>query len=220
MFLILLLVVTIVGFIIITVSAKSTPNGFLDRFTKKLNAIIFLYIAIGVFLTYNLQRLSIEDRQVESTLKMVDNSWMGINKIICDYYPKCPKFCQSLYFDWQKKQLGWTESNIADSDEWQAVLYVTFAIIQGMEDVLIVMGLDKTELNAWIATFLEWCHSSLFKQAWEPFKTIYNTRTIKFIDYLISKAEGNENIKNPQDLYALALEITSDPKFKAIINQE
>jgi hypothetical protein len=106
MFLILLIGATLIGFILVVISAKSESNSFLDRFSTKLSALLFLYLALGVFLTYDLQNISIDDRQRETTLKIVERSWMGVNKIICDYHSKCPQFCDSLYFDWQKKPLG------------------------------------------------------------------------------------------------------------------
>jgi hypothetical protein len=80
------------------------------------------------------------------------------------------------------------------------------------------MGVDSTELHAWIAAFLEWCHSPLFQQAWEPFKTIYNVDTGKFIDIIMAHANGNK-IKNPEDLYNVASEILQNPEFRAIIKQ-
>jgi hypothetical protein len=60
MFAIILIILTIAGIYMIIISAKAPENSFLDRFSTKLNALLFLYLALGVFLTYDLGKMTLK----------------------------------------------------------------------------------------------------------------------------------------------------------------
>ena len=170
-------------------------------------------------MTYQIHLNSLGEMQRKATLRINESSWLGANKIIVKNYQNYPNFCQSLYFDWQKESLGWKNSDLKDNDEWEAVMYINFTLIQAMEDVFVALGVDKTELSAWIATFIQWCHSPMFRHSWQPFKRIYNIKTQEFIDLIIARTPDSNEIKNKEALFEIALNITNSAEMKAILSK-
>lgn len=215
MFAIVLIFMTIVGVYLAVMSAKSPESSFLDRLSEKLNALLFLYLAIGVFLNFNLQKMILKKDEQEATLKIIERSWLGINKMISEEYKNCPEFCDSLYFDWQKKEMNWKpQESYKVKNEWYSVSNISIHIFQSFEDVLTVSDLDKTGMYVWIANFIQWCHSPHLRKSWNVLKPNYASKTREFGDYLFEYISSNPAPQNITELTDISIKLAESNEMK------
>jgi hypothetical protein len=220
MFEIILIGLTIVGIYLIIISAKSPENSFLDRFSSKLNALIFLYLALGVFLNYDLGKNSLKKNEQDATLKIIEKSWLGTNNMISEEYKNCPELCDSLYFDWQKKEMNWkSQESYEGKDEWYSVLKISVHIFQSFEDVLTVSDLDQTGMYVWVANFIQWCHSPHLRKSWNVLKPNFASKTREFGDYLFEYISSNPAPQNITELTNISIQLAESNEIKNLIKK-
>lgn len=208
----------VVSYILYVVTRKD-KNSLISKFTDKISIIGSLFIPIGIYLTYTVFSLQFEESKISSTFRIIDRSWLNVNKIFVDYYDKCPTFINSLSFDWQKKVLGSEIQNSTQQDDWYAVNYVSVCIFQAFEDFLTSALDDETGQYVWIANFLQWTNSDILRNNWSVLKSNYSDTTEMFGDYLFLMSDTHrKQITNVAELTTLSKNITQSKKFIDILD--
>ena len=100
-FLALIFVLILLSFMYYVV--RKGKGTLFDRFTDKFSIIGSIFVPVGIFLTYRVFSLQNEAMRRDATYKIIDRGWVGVNEKMVTYYKDCPRFIDSLYFDWQKK---------------------------------------------------------------------------------------------------------------------
>jgi hypothetical protein len=208
------IVVTFILYVI-----RKDKNSLISKFTDKISIIGSLFVPIGIYLTYTVFSLQFEESRISSTFRIIDRSWLNINKILVDYYDKCPTFVNSLGFDWQKKVLG-KEIHISNQgDDWHAVNYISVCIFQAFEDFLTSALDDETGQYVWIANFLQWTNSDILRNNWSVLKSNYSSTTEMFGDYLFLMSDTHrKQITNVAELTTLSKNIVESREFIDILN--
>jgi hypothetical protein len=207
----------VVSFILYVI--RKDKNSLISKFTDKISIIGSLFVPIGIYLTYTVFSLQFEESRITSTFRIIDRSWLNINKIFVDYYDKCPTFVNSLGFDWQKKVLGSEiHNNSNQGDDWHAVNYISICIFQAFEDFLTSALDDETGQYVWIANFLQWTNSDILRNNWSVLKSNYSETTELFGDYLFLMSDTHrKQITNVAELTTLAKNIVESKEFLDIL---
>jgi hypothetical protein len=207
----LFIVILLLGAYIIF-SGFFQPGTFPDRISLKIGLISQILFAVGIYLTYlDYSQSNLEQRRI-NTIK-ITNVWLGINSKIRVLYPRCPNFCNSLYFDFQRKALG---KEISGEDDWTAVLDLSNSIIQTIENVLEFTESDNSGFYSWLTVFITWGNSKILRKAFEAQKELYRVRTQLFIR-AIFEFEDRYQIKNGDDLMKVAGDFCKSKELKEII---
>lgn len=197
---------------------KKDKNSLISKFTDKISIIGSLFVPIGIYLTYTVISLQFEEGKISSTFRIIDRSWLNVNKIFVDYYDKCPTFINSLSFDWQKKVLGSEIQHSTQQDDWYAVNYVSVCIFQAFEDFLTSALDDETGQYVWIANFLQWTNSDILRNNWSVLKSNFSDTTEMFGDYLFLMSDTHrKQITNVSELTTLSKNISQSKEFIDIL---
>jgi len=185
MFGIVFIFISIFIFIVVFAYYLSTKkqNSFHGMFTSKLALLAQIFIPIGIFLTYQVFTLQHEAMAREATFNIIDRAWLGINEKLIIEYDKCPNFINSLYFDWQIRELGHMD-NKQKNNEWYAVNYLSILIFQAWEDFITATSADETGMYVWMNNFLQWSNSKILKNNWRVLKGNFADTTQDFGDFL------------------------------------
>ena len=211
---------TLIGILIFLLGIIYYTTFFISQdslgniFIKRLKIIAYVFIPIGIYLTYRVFYLQEKSMEREATYKIIDRSWLNINKSLIDYYKECPTFINSLYFNWQKDVLG-QEDKFYTRDKWYAVNYLSISIFQAWEDFITSLYIDETGPIVWINNFIQWANSPILYKNWGILKSNFADTTIEFGDYIFSMVQSN-TVNNTDELHKLAYTITHSDKFKKI----
>ena len=186
----------IISVILVYFSTKAVKESFMDRLLSKINAISVVYIAVGIYITFEIFNQTTGEMRRQTTLKIIERSLLGNMKLIIDNYEKCPKLCSSLFYGWQKPK---SFVPLNKEDNWETKIFVSFNIFQAFEDILTVSEVDQTGLYVWIANFLPWASSPYLKESWDILYPNFADRTIAFGNFLfkncLDKAKPNNVIE-------------------------
>ena len=203
----------IFSIILVYISTISPKDSFFDRLLSKINAISVVYIAVGIYITFEIFNQTTGEMRRQTTLKIIDRSLLGNIKLIIDNYSKCPRFVSSMFYSWQKP------SNLKEptgEDDWSTVMLISFNLFQAFEDILTVSDVDQTGIYVWIANFLPWCRSQDLKKSWKILYPNFADRTIKFGNLLFEFSMGNPEPANVEEYRSLAHKFVDSQEFKAI----
>jgi hypothetical protein len=212
---ILLVLTVILLMIFMWFVVRKKKGSMLDRYTGKLEVIGSLFIPLGIFLTYRVFTLQHESMGRDTTYKLIDRGWLDVNKNMVKFYKDCPKFINSLYFDWQRKVMGPTEAPQGE-DKWYAVNYMSILIFQAWEDWLTSAQVDQTEHEVWINNFLTWANSDILRENWAVLKSNYSPTTQRVGDYFFFTA-SSFHPKNDAELHHVAETVARGEAFKQIL---
>jgi hypothetical protein len=187
----------------------------MDRVLSKINAISVVYIAVGIYITFEIFNQTTEEMKRQTTLKIIDRSLLGNIKLINDNYEKCPRFCSSLFFSWQKPK---NMPEPTKEDDWQTVLMLSFNIFQAFEDILTVSEVDQTGLYVWIANFIPWCRSPKLKELWLELYPNFALRTVEFGNYLFDTCLDQPEPRDPMEYQEKSILMVNSDEFKRIMN--
>jgi len=140
---------------------------------------------------------------------------LNVNEKFVQYYDDCPKFINSLYFDWQKSILG-DYTNTNNTKKWQTINYLSILIFQAWEDFLTSSKIDETGEIVWLNNFLQWLNSRILRDNWSVLKTNFAPTTQEFGNYLFYVSSMYVP-KNEGELNSLASMAISSERFKNII---
>ena len=194
---------------------KKIKNTLFDKIVDKVNVFSTILIPIGIYLTYQIFDLQLQQEIRDATFNTIDRSFIKVNKDFIDYFDECPNFINSLFFDWQRKVLGKIYGS-EKQDNWYSVNYLSNSIFQAWEDFLTTTNIDETGDNSWITSFLEWSNSDILKKNWSVLKINYNATTIELGDYMFKMVSLNKP-KNISELNNIATLIIESERYKTII---
>lgn len=208
------IIISLIILIILYYSSKVPKNSLFDRYTDKLPILTGFFVGIGLYLTYEIFKISQKNITSDITYKLIDRGWTDINYKLMTYYNLCPTFIESLYFPWQKNSVYQEKNN---DDKWYAVNYISILIFQSFEDFLTVKDLTETSDYVWICNYIQWCSSDILEHNWNTLKSNFEDRTILLGD-LLFKNIHNVKINNVNDIKKIANEIVNSNEYKNIKN--
>ena len=215
-FLALIFVLILLSFMYYVV--RKGKGTLFDRFTDKFSIIGSIFVPVGIFLTYRVFSLQNEAMRRDATYKIIDRGWVGVNEKMVTYYKDCPRFINSLYFDWQKKVLGSEDQQTSEGDKWYAVNYLSILIFQAWEDFITSAKIDDTGYIVWMNNFLQWSNSKILRNNWNVLKGNFADTTQEFGDYLFYISSVYKP-KNDAELNNLAKMVSESERFKNIITK-
>lgn len=207
------IIILFVVYLLWHVSKKFNNNSPIIKFVDNIFKLPSIFIPIGIYFTYNILKIQIDNSSRDSTFKIIDRGWILINKTLAEYQDKCPFFINSLYYDWQKKQMGAHVKNNINNDDWAAVNYLSTLIFQSWEDFLTSLSIDQTGSVVWIANYLQWTQSNELRNIWNVSKPNYAYHTQLFGDFLFSQTYKP---KNANELQSFAMRCNESEEFKKI----
>ena len=196
-------------------SKLDQPTIFLkgiDIFSK----FSVIFIAFGIFMTYLYYKQNLSETRRSNTLKIQETGFIDTTKTINSLYNKCPKFCNSLYYNWQRDGL------IVDpnaEDDWMSKHTISMIIFQRMENVIDVQGVDNSSFAEWCALFIQWLHGPYIQKKWKTsYHSLSDITTVPFINTFIDFINSNKPPKNSKELREMALKISNHPEIQRIIH--
>ena len=208
-----ILTTQIIGIILIMSSIKFYKNKLLQSISNRIPLLTALITATCIILAYlpfsNSYTKNISDATLERNTYGFDN----IQKMFSDNYNKCPKFIQSLKFDFNKKKYTNEEySNEEYSNENNiAIDYISNVIFQSIENYLVSGSVTGSSDSMWISTFLSYFSSPQLRERWLYLKYNFGFQCRELIDYLIEIINTNK-IKNSDDVINLSEKIVIGEK--------
>jgi len=204
-------------FIFLLIIPLTPINSYLDRLGSKIGAATGIFIAMSIFITYQVLHNNNKDLLIKNTLITVDRAWLNILKIFEEYKDKSPNLINSLFYNYQKDKFN-LNLNLSSKDDWFASSLISNNIFQTWEDVLTLSIADETGLEVWIAIFLQYTKSFILLDIWNKFKPNYSITTQEFGDLLFSYIDKNKP-NNYKESNSLALEIYNSKEFKKILHK-
>jgi hypothetical protein len=207
----------IITYIVWNISAKYKYKSQILQFFDNMLKIPSIFIPFGIYLTYNILKMQVDNISRDTTFKIVDRGWVLINKTIAEYQDKCPFFINTIYYDWQKKQMGkyFINKNHINNDDWSAVNYLSILMFQSWEDFLTSLAVDQTGSVVWIANYVQWAKSKQLKNIWNVMKPNFAHTTQLLGDFLFSQAQTYEP-KNADELQLFAKRCDESEEFQKI----
>jgi hypothetical protein len=196
-------------------------NSPLERFVGKFSTIASVFIPLGIFLTFIIFKNQYDALARDSTFKIIDRGWLDVNKKLVEYYDKCPNFIESLYFDWQKREMtncASSNRNLKKCDDWYVINNLSIHIFQAWEDFITSTQIDQTGYEVWMNNFLQWSNSKYLRKSWSVLKGNFAKTTREFGDYLFDISKNNKP-KSELELYNLANKVANSSELKTIINK-
>ena len=207
-----------VAIVVMYFAAKHKKESFLDRITDKFTIVTGILAAFGIYLTYRVFQKQSDNTANDITLRLIDRAWIGVNRELARDASKCRTLANSLYFDWQRKNLGTNNSNNNNNnnqDDWATCAYLSNLIFQSWEDFLTLGSVDETEDQVWIANFIQWAQSNILRNNWNLLKANYSSTTIELGDYLF-RIVSSYIPKNEIEHMSLSKQIMQSEEFKNI----
>lgn len=185
------------------ISMNTKLNSELDRFTGKLPVVTGIFVALGVYLTYSVLKMTIIQMHVSATIQSVDRGWLNLTKETARLYSACPNLIDSFLFPWQRKGLETQQKGYAKtSDDFTSAFYLSTIIFQSWEDFFTTATLDESEAGAWLGCFLLYARSPQLKKYWMSQRLSYAGSTQEFgnllFHYAITYPPNNEKELNDQ----------------------
>jgi len=217
-FFIVLLIVIMLLFFLFFVNVHDTS---IDKYSNRIaQGFTVILMATNIYLTYLILSEASNERKKNNTLAITDNCWIKLLKDIQKNYNNCPKFCQSLFFDWQLKQMGWIKEHYSSNNEkWYTISLLANKIFQNWENVLTIKMLDETGLDIWLSTFIQFAHSQYLRDAWYVSRSSYTKRTKEFGDLIFDYVSKNHP-KNAEELELAGQQLAQNKMFDKIVEKK
>lgn len=210
------IVFVIISIIIFIIAAFLPAGNIFERISTKIGGIIQILFVIGLFISYQTYTNNVNSSKLIQQAGLTEKGWVQVYEKIQSNYSKCPDFCNSLTYPWQKPSGVELKTG---KDEYGSVLSISILIFQSLSNVLgYFMYTDSGDsMNEWLSSFIVWAHSDTLYEIWNKNKFIYDELTIKFGDKIFNEVRKNEP-KNNSDVVRLANEICNSEEIKEIFN--
>jgi hypothetical protein len=175
-----------------------------------------IFIAFGIFMTYMYYRQNLSETRRSNTLRIKETGYIDTIKQINNLYSKCPTFCNSLYYDWQREGLT-VDHNV--KDDWISKHTIAMIIFQRIELVIDAQGVDNSSFDEWCAQFIQWLHGHNIQKKWKTsYHGLNNITTVPFINIFIEFINSNKLPKNSKEIHRMASKISKHPEIQRIIH--
>jgi hypothetical protein len=196
-------------------SILERPTIFLkgiDIFSK----FSVIFIAFGIFMTYIYYRQNLSETRRTNTFRIIETGYIDTNKQIISLYSKCPKFCNSLYYNWQQEGLV-VDQNI--KDDWMSKHVIAMTIFHRIELIIDVQGVDNSSFDEWCGLFIQWLHGPYIQKKWKTsYHNLSDITTVPFINIFIDFINSSKPPKNSKELSQMADKISHHPEIQRIIH--
>lgn len=200
--------------LIYNVSTKTKHNSELDRFTNKIPVVTGIFVALGVYLTYSVLNLNVQQMHINTTLQLVDRGWITLNKELVEKQSLCPNLVESFLYPWQKKEIDASHRNTVTKkhDDLTASYYIAAIIFQAWENFFLANAFVVSESAPWVTCFLQYAKSPLLRRLWMAQRSLYSSVTRNFGNILFDYA-SRYSPQNEKELKDLTQLIIKDPEY-------
>ena len=203
--------------VLYNVSIKTKFNSELDRFTNKIPVITGIFVALGVYLTYSVLKLNVQQMHINTTLQLVDRGWIALNKELVEKQSVCPNLVDSFLYPWQKNEIDASHSNSVTKkqDDLTTSYYIAAIIFQSWENFFLANAFVVSESAPWVTCFLQYAKSPILRRLWLAQRSLYSSITRNFGNILFEYA-SKYSPKNETELKELTDLILNDPEYKKL----
>ena len=215
-FVFIILIIQVIAISMILISFRFYNNKFLVNLIPKLPILTGLLTSTGIILTYLLFSNTYTKAINDTTIDITRNAFRDIQKMLSENYDKCPKFIESLNFEFVRRNYNNNNINKHVNENDITIIYISNAIFNTIANYLFTSELTETSDARWIGTFLAYFSSETLREKWSYLKYNYGEKARLLIDYLI-EVENENTFENADDVINVATKMISTEKFKEII---
>jgi len=219
-FLFIILTIQVIAISLILLSFRFYTNKILINLIPKLPILTGLLTSTGIILTYLLFSTNYTKSINDSTIDMTRVGFRDTQRALSDNYDKCPKFIESLNFEFVRRTFNNNNNKHKFTPENDVTInYISNLIFNNIANYLITAELSETSDARWIGTFLGYFSSETLREKWAYFKYNYGERTHLLVEYLLE--EINENtFENADDVINVSTKMVLTEKFKDILKHK
>ena len=214
-FVFIILIIQVIAISMILISFRFYNNKFLVNLIPKLPILTGLLTSTGIILTYLLFSNTYTKAMNDTTVDMTRNGFRDTQKILSENYDKCPKFIESLNFEFVRRNYNNNNNNHINENDI-TIIYISNAIFNTIANYLFTSELTETSDARWIGTFLAYFSSETLREKWSYLKYNYGEKARLLIDYLI-EVENENTIENADDVINVAKKMIFTERFKDIL---
>ena len=216
-FVFIILIIQVIAISMILISFRFYNNKFLVNLIPKLPILTGLLTSTGIVLTYLLFSNSYTKTINDSTIDMTRTGFRDTQKMLSENYDKCPKFIESLNFEFVRRNYNNNNNNNKHVNENDiTIIYISNAIFNTIANYLFTSELTETSDARWMGTFLAYFSSETLREKWSYLKYNYGEKTRLLIDYLI-EVENENTFENADDVINVSTKMISTERFKEIM---
>ena len=152
---------------------------------------------------------------------MTRNAFRDVQQMFSDNYHKCPKFIESLNFNFVK-EVFLNNNNNNDNNVYEnqvTINYISNALFNTVANYIVTAELTETSDARWMRTFLAYFSSKMLRDRWLIFKYNFGERTRYLIDYII-EARNKNNFENADDVIKVSQKMVTNQRFKDIFSHK
>lgn len=201
------------------ISSFYESESVFSKVSSKIGNIIQILFLMGLLLSYQTYINNSKQMELTQLSTLTEKGWVSVYQKIEESYEKCPNFCNSLSFEWQKP-LNVDMSTADKKDDYGAVLSLSIFIFQSFNSVIgyyLYYGEGGETMNEWISSFIIWANSNTLMDVWNKNKFIYDKYTQIFVDKIFKMVRENPP-KNDKDVVKLSREICHSNEVRYIFN--
>ena len=216
-FVFIILIIQVIAISMILISFRFYNNKFLVNLIPKLPILTGLLTSTGIILTYLLFSNTYTKAMNDTTVDMTRNAFRDTQKMLSENYDKCPKFIESLNFEFVRRNYNNNNNNNKHVNENDiTIIYISNAIFNTIANYLFTSELTETSDARWMGTFLAYFSSETLREKWSYLKYNYGEKTRLLIDYLI-EVENENTFENADDVINVSTKMISTERFKEIM---
>jgi len=214
-FVFIILIIQIIAICTIIISFRFYNNKYLVNLIPKLPILTGLLTSTGIVLTYLLFSNSYTKTINDSTVDMTRNAFRDMQKMLSENYDKCPKFIESLNFEFVRRNYN-NNNNKHVNENDITIIYISNAIFNTIANYIFTSELTELSDARWMGTFLAYFSSETLREKWSYLKYNYGEKTRLLIDYLI-EVENENTFENADDVINVATKMIFTERFKDIL---
>jgi hypothetical protein len=218
-FVFIILIIQIIAIFTIIISFRFYNNKYLVNLIPKLPILTGLLTSTGIILTYLLFSNTYTKNINDTTIDITRNAFRDMQKMLSENYDKCPKFIESLNFEFVRKTYNNNDNNNNHNynDENDiTIIYISNAIFNTIANYIFTSELTETSDARWMGTFLAYFSSETLREKWSYLKYNYGEKARLLIDYLI-EVENENTFENADDVINVATKMIFTERFKDIL---
>ena len=218
-FVYIVLIIQIIAILSIFLSVRFYKNIYLSTLIPKLPILTGLLTSTGIILTYLLFSTSYIKSINDSSVDATRNGFREMYKMLSDNYDKCPRFIESLNFNFVKAKFDNNNNNNNNNNNGRenqvTINYISNALFNTMGNYIITSDLSEASDARWVGLFLSQLSSKDLRERWTFFKYNYGERSRLLINYLIEVRDANK-FETSDEVIKAAEKMVETQRFKDI----